>query len=91
MSDVETLPETKERPVLLPVARGIARSLWAAEYRAANPDADTAARQEAWLAVRKEKTAPVLEALRALRKRGFTFGAPVNAGSQETEAADDAE
>lgn len=71
-----------ERPNFA-LARGIARAMWLVGYKEANPASTPAMVNSAWKEVRQEHTKPVLQAVKAMAKRGYVFIPPT------TEADDD--
>lgn len=77
MKDADQSGEIKVASTRLMMARSIARALWLPGFKAANPGADKEKIAEAWKAVRHAQAKPVVEALRALEKKGFTFSYPV--------------
>jgi hypothetical protein len=74
----------KARSPHAPVARAIARALWLTGFKAANPDAANPEINAAWKSVRQTQTKPVLQALKTLERRGYTFSAPDAGPDDET-------
>jgi hypothetical protein len=81
--DAAQTDERKGVQAKLLVARAIARALWVPGFKAENPEADKAQIAAAWKALRPAHTKPVLQTLRSLEKRGFTFTAPVDLSGEE--------
>jgi hypothetical protein len=82
-SDVGTQGGSQGVRPNLALARGIARAMWLTGYKEANPASTPAMVTAAWKEVRQEHIKPVLQALKAMAKRGYVFVPPA------TEADDD--
>ena len=82
MATKKTTDKTDELKALRRrAAKTIARAMWLADYRAANPKASKEDAAAAWIEVRKEQTARGMRALRALERMnmGVIETAPVAA------------
>lgn len=88
----ETLPpeadtgakEKRAKPELLVIARHLARAIWLADFKEANPEATAQEAGEAWKPLRNQHSKTVLRALKGMERRGYVFAAPPAEVAAET-------
>ena len=90
IEDADTAPEKRKNRKGTPkVAKVVARALWAAQWREANPDGTAEARRAAWKEVREEETKKARGLVRYLERSGVSLTLVAKGRRAAAEAGED--